>query len=223
MRNFIGISFVAILFFGFGDPFENEVVAQDLRFHPELATELKKMAALDQIAAGVPQGDHRNLSQAEWIAFKEGVFKTNQKRLQQIFDQHGFVGVDLAGREGSRCFWLMVQHSDHVPNFQNEVLEKMKTEVDKDNADPRLYGLLVDRVKLNMGQAQVYGTQVEYNTDTCQAFPKHLADRDQVNQRRQTIGLEPIEEYLNQMTQSHFEMNREFYSKQGITEPKLYK
>lgn len=62
-----------------------------------------------------------------------------------------------------------------------------------------------------------------YNTKLCQAFPRDLADSANVNERRKSIGLPPIEEYLNQMTKRHFEMNKERYLSQGITEPKLYK
>lgn len=116
----------------------------------------------------------------------------------------------------------MVQHSDHNPDFQKEVLEKMKIEVAKKNADSRNYGLLVDRVNLNNNQPQVYGTQVDYDLEICQAYPRNLADSATVNQRRKEIGLQPLEEYLNEMTLMNFEMNKEYYAKKGVTEPKLY-
>jgi hypothetical protein len=116
----------------------------------------------------------------------------------------------------------MVQHSDHLPAFQKEVLEKMKTEVEKGNATPSNYGLLVVRLKLNTGEKQIYGSQVDYNIETCQAYSRNLADSVNVNKRRKSIGLEPMEEYLNRMTESHFKMNKQFYSDRGISEPKLY-
>jgi hypothetical protein len=56
------------------------------------------------------------------------------------------------------------------------VLEKMKVEVDRGNADPSYYAMLVDRVNINTGKPQVYGTQVTYKTDLCQAYPLPLAD-----------------------------------------------
>ncbi|MFD2200873.1 DUF6624 domain-containing protein [Shivajiella indica] len=189
----------------------------------DLAIELKKMAEIDQIAAYIPQGKYKELTSEQWIAFKDSVFSTHQVRLKEIFDKYGFVGFDLAGEEGSSNFWLMVQHSDHDPEFQKVVLEKMKIEVDKGNADSRNYALLFDRVQLNTGQAQIYGTQVDYNMEICQAFPKNLADSVNVNKRRKEMGLQPLEEYLNDMTLMNFEMNKEFYAKKGIMAPKLYK
>ena len=112
---------------------------------------------------------------------------------------------------------------DHNSTFQNKVLEKMKIEVDKKNADSRKYGLLVDRVKINTGKTQIYGTQTRYNMNTGQAYPKKLEDSINVNKRRKSIGLEPLELYLNKMTKMHFEMNKENYINKGIIESKLYK
>lgn len=99
----------------------------------------------------------------------------------------------------------------------------MKIEVDKSNASSSSYGLLVDRVNLNTGKAQIYGTQVTYNMNTGQAYPKKMEDSVNVNERRISIGLEPIEDYLNDMSEMHFEMNKEKYLNMGITEPYSYK
>ncbi len=224
MNKIYGILIIGFLIFGCKEKASDEkIVESKIEFNQGLANELKKMAETDQIAAYIPQGKHKELSEKEWNEFKDSVFTTHEKRLQEIFNKNGFAGFDLVGKEGSSNFWVMVQHSDHNPTFQNKVLEKMKIEVDKKNAEPRKYGLLVDRVKLNTGKAQIYGTQTRYNMNTGQAYPKKLEDSVNVNKRRKSIGLEPIELYLNKMTERHFEMNKENYINKGITEPKLYK
>lgn len=202
---------------------EKEEIPEKVEFNQDLADELERMAEVDQIAAYIPQGIYKGMTSDQWNSFKDSVFTTHQKRLKEIFDKYGFVGFDLAGEEGSQNFWLMVQHSDHNPDFQKEVLANMKIQVEKENAKPSNYGLLVDRVNLNTGKPQIYGTQVDYNFDIAQAFPKNLADSGNVNERRKSIGLEPIEDYLNQMTLMNFEMNKQFYLDKGITEPKFYK
>ncbi|MBC8754424.1 hypothetical protein H2O64_07055 [Kordia sp. YSTF-M3] len=224
MNKIYRIVFIGILIIGCKQKdADKKVIEEKVEFNQGLADELKKMAEIDQIAAYIPQGEYKKLSKDAWNSFKDSVYTTHQKRLSKIFKENGFVGIDLAGDEGSMNFWLMVQHSDHNPDFQKEVLEKMKIEVNKGNADASNYGLLVDRVKLNTGQAQVYGTQVTYNMHTGQAYPKKLADSITINERRKSIGLEPLEIYLNDMSKMHFLMNKEGYIKKGITEPKLYK
>jgi len=201
---------------------ENDVVESKVEFNQELATELERMAQIDQIAAYKPEGDYKHYTGQEWIVFKDSVFTTHQKRLSELFDTHGYVGYDLVGEAGSNNFWLMVQHSDHVPAFQEKVLKLMKVEVSNENADPRSYGLLVDRVKLNTGKPQVYGTQVTYNMNNGQAYPKKLADSATVNERRKSLGFESLEDYLNDMSQSHFLMNQQYYSEKGVTAPTFY-
>ena len=223
MKIGFGMIFIGFLIFGCKEKaFDNKEVEEKVAFNQGLANELKEMAEIDQIAAYIPQGEYEKMSDEQWNSFKDSVFTTHEKRLKQIFDQYGFVGINLAGKEGSNNFWLMVQHADHNAEFQKEVLDKMKIEVDKGNAIPSNYGLLVDRVKLNTGEKQIFGTQVTYNMNTGQAYPKDLEDSLNVNERRKSIGLEPIEVYLNGMSEMHFEMNKNVYLKKGITEPRLY-
>jgi hypothetical protein len=193
-----------------------------IEFNQKLADELKTMAEVDQIAAYIPQGEYKQWSTEKWDNFKDSVFTTHKKRLEEIFENVGYPGYSLVGEKGSQNFWLMVQHCDSDPAFQSRVLEKLKIEVDNKNADGSNYGLLTDRVKINTGEKQVYGTQVSYNS-LGQAYPKDLADSVNVNKRRAEVGLEPIEEYLNMMTQMHFEMNKEYLKSKGITKPILYK
>lgn len=196
---------------------EKEKVA----FNQALANELNQMSKIDQVAAYIPQGKYKKLSIEEWKSFKDSVFTTNHKRLEEIFNKYGYTGYNLVGKEGANNFWVIAQHSDHNPNFQKRVLDKMKIEVEQGNANPSSYALLVDRVNKNQGGQQIYGTQVSYNKNTGQAYIKDLADSSTVNERRKKMELEPLENYLNEMSQAHFEMNKEGYLK-GITKPKLY-
>jgi hypothetical protein len=192
-----------------------------VHFNQQLADELKAMASVDQIAANMPQGEYKEWTDERWKNFQDSVFTTHQKRLEEIFNKFGYPGYNLVGKAGSQHFWLMVQHCDSDPAFQLSVLEKLKIEVGKRNADASNFGLLTDRVKINTGEKQIFGTQVAYNASG-QAYPKNLADSASVNKRRAEIGLEPIEQYLNVMTQMHFEMNKEYLKSKGISAPVLY-
>ncbi len=219
------IALIGLLLIGCKEKTTKKVITEKkIEFNQKLVDELSKMRVIDQLAASnayAPES-YSYLTQEEWRSFKDSIYSTHQKRLDEIFEKFGFPGYDLVGKQGSNDFWLMTQHSDHNPEFQKEVLEKMKIKVDNRNANASNYGLLVDRVKINTGQKQVYGTQVAYNFKICQAYPKNLADSATVNKRRKSIGLEPIEIYLNDMSKMHFEMNKKFYSDKGITKPKLY-
>lgn len=217
------IAFITLLMFQSCDRKQEETKNESpVEFNQKLQDELRKMAEIDQIAAYIPQGKYKEMTNEEWNSFKDSVFTTHQLRLKEIFDKHGFVGFDLAGEEGSFNFWLMVQHSDHNPDFQGKVLADMRIKMEKRNASKRNYAYLTDRVNKNLGKKIIYGTQVSYN-EYGQAISRPLEDSANVNERRAEVGLESIEEYLNRMTVSHFEMNKENMLKKGITEPKLYK
>lgn len=187
-------------------------------FNQLLADSLSKMEEVDQIAVKPPAG----MTREAWQQFKDSVFSTHQRILENMFSRYGYPGYDLVGEKGEHSFWLMVQHCDQWPAFQEKVLTAMKPQVAKGKANPKNYAYLTDRVRINTGRKQVYGTQVTYNVDSCQALPKPLEDSLTVNARRKEIGLESIEEYLNLMGTMHFEMNRATYEKKGITKPKLY-
>lgn len=195
--------------------------AQHVQLNQALTDSLEQWAILDQTAAGPRQGRFIKMTTAERMHYSDSVFAANERRLKNIFERYGYPGFDLVGQKGSNHFWLMTQHCDKDVAFQEKVLEAMKAQVARHNADPKNFAYLADRVRINTGKKQLYGTQVTYNTDSCQAVAKPLEDSLNVNKRRKEIGLEPLEAYLNWMSQAHFEMNKATYEKKGIHRPKL--
>jgi hypothetical protein len=195
--------------------------AQQKKFNQSLADSLAKWAILDQTAAGQQIGRFKDMTTTQRAHYNDSVFVVNEQRLRFVIDKYGFPGYDLVGEKGSNNFWLMVQHCDKDISFQQRVLKAMKAELPKHNADPKNYAYLTDRVLLNTGRKQIYGTQLTYNLDSCQAIPKPLIDSLEVDKRRATVGLETIESYLNWMSTLHFEMNKAGYEKRGIHQPKL--
>ncbi len=150
------------------------------------------MAVLDQTAASVPDTRLRAMPPVRLQQYKDSVFTLNNQRLKAVMNQYGFPGFDLVGEKGSNDFWLMAQHCDQDVPFQQRVLKLMKAQLTKHNADSKNYAYLTDRVLLNTGQKQLYGTQLTYRSDSCQAIPLPLRDSLAVNKRRKAIGLEPI-------------------------------
>ncbi|QJB42393.1 hypothetical protein HF324_32915 [Chitinophaga oryzae] len=189
-----------------------------------LKNELAEMVKTDQIAAFVRQGKYKEYTQEQWDRFKDSVYTTHQKRIAVIFRQYGFPGIDMVGKEGSNHFWLLVQHSDKFPGFQTKVLKAMEKEVKKQNANPNNYAYLYDRVQVNAGKKQLFGTQVTYQVNTTgRAFPKiGLIDSVNVDKIRKEYTLSPLKDYLNQMTEMHYEMNKKSYQEKGVMKPDLY-
>ena len=174
-----------------------------------LVKELQLRFEADQLAArnSVPPASHSHLSLKEWNATKDSIYRSNQLRAEQILNKYGYPGYDVLGKSGAYLFFALVQHSDHDPEFQKRALNMMRQEVEYQNANPQDFAFLSDRVALNTGGKQIYGTQVTYNLISGKASPRPTIDPDQINERRAKVGLEPIETYLADMTASHMKNN----------------
>lgn len=199
---------------------EKEQEEQQVHFDQALATKLAEMTAVDQLYAGTPQGKYEGDWDA-WMVLRDSVNRVHQKFLKEIIDTSGYPGFDRIGESGESDFWVMVQHSDFDPAWQEEVLALLIVEAKANNAATAHVGLLTDRVRVNTGRPQLYGTQRHFN-ELQQAYIKDLEDREHVNERRAALGMETLEEYLNEATLFHFEINKEHFEKQGITTPVLY-
>lgn len=188
-----------------------------------LQTELSQMHKIDQIAAlPVPNGEFINYPKEKWVAFTDSIFTRNKNRLESLFNQYGYLGINELGKTGSNDFWLIAQHSDKFPEFQKRVLIAMKKEAKKGNVNPNNYAYFTDRVKANNGEKQLFGTQVDYRSNG-QAKPKNgLIDSLTVDKRRKEYNLVDLKTYLNEMTEMHFEMNKGYFNTKGITKANLY-
>jgi len=189
-----------------------------------LKNQLKEMVETDQIAAYIPQSKYKDYTTEQWNTFKDSVFTSHQNVLESIYKKYGFLGFDKVDKDGSQNFWILVQHCDDFPEFQKDVLKSMKQEVKNNNASPRNYAYLYDRVQVNLGEKQLFGTQVDYEiiSETVRATPKNgLLNSENIVRLRQEYELEPLKDYLNEMTKLHYEMNQSNYEKNGI-KPFLY-
>ncbi len=197
-----------------------EVVSQKVVFDNELSAKLAVMVEVDQYYAGIPQGEYEG-DWDRWMKIRDSINRLHQRFLKNVIDTSGYPGFDRIGEDGESNFWVMVQHSDFDPVWQAEVLALLKEQVKANNATPSHIGLLEDRVRVNTGRPQLYGTQRHFN-ELGQAYIKDLEDRENVNKRRAELGMETLEAYLNDATLFHFEMNKEYLLKEGVTQPTLY-
>lgn len=128
----------------------------------------------------------------------------NYFELKNIIDEYGFPGFDLVGEDYSNSFWNLIQHQDENLEFQKEALAKMKIECDKNNASKVYYAYLIDRVKLNSGELQIYGTQMQLNADSSSYEPKPVLEPEKLGERRKEVGLIPMREYILIMNKRYF-------------------
>jgi hypothetical protein len=90
---------------------------------------------------------------------------------------------------------MIAQHGDK--QFLHETLPLMKAAVDKGDLDAALYATSFDRVRIQDGQKQLYGSQFDTQNGKCEPMP--IEDPEHVNERRKAIGLGPLDEYAAQL------------------------
>jgi len=118
----------------------------------------------------------------------------NLVRVMAIIDSAGWIGEDLIGRKANAALFLVIQHADARPNVQADYLEVMRDAVARGDAKPYDLAMLEDRVAVNHGRPQIYGSQIGWKDG--KGFVKPIADEERVNERRAAMGLEPLEKYV---------------------------
>jgi hypothetical protein len=120
----------------------------------------------------------------------------NLIKTQKILDEYGWPGFDKIGRTGGLTIFLVIQHSPLA--VQQKYLPAMREAVRNKQASAANLALLEDRVALGEGRKQIYGSQIHADKVTNKPYLAPLEDPDHVDDRRKTVGLGPIAEYLKQ-------------------------
>lgn len=110
----------------------------------------------------------------------------NADRLTAILDEHGWPTAALVGAEAARRAWIIAQHADRQLDVQRRALTLMI----EAGADPAQIAMLHDRVRVNEGRPQTYGTQIADVADGV-PVPWPCEDPDTMDARRAAAGLDP--------------------------------
>jgi len=129
--------------------------------------------------------------------FDPTVDVSNAKRLNEIIDQFGWPTISKVGEEASYAAWLIAQHADHNVKFQEKCLEMMNNFKDGE-IFPQNIAYLTDRIAVNKGLSQIYGTQF-YKDRKGKIIPRKIKDIDNLGRRREMMGLESFEIYTKKM------------------------
>jgi hypothetical protein len=111
----------------------------------------------------------------------------NQISVFAWLDQYGWLGKKEVGNQGCKTVFLVIQHSDL--KSQEKYLPLMREAVRENNASRSDFAMLEDRVLLGQGKKQLYGTQQMIDYDTGLRSYRPIEDIDNLNQRRQEMGL----------------------------------
>jgi hypothetical protein len=121
------------------------------------------------------------------------VFRVERaERLWEIFDDYeSWPGWRLVGRDGSDAAWLVAQSAIDDVGLQRRALEMLELAVALGDADPVHLAYLADRVRMNDGRDQLYGSQFVLGQHG-ELEPWPVDDLAAVDARRTRLGLPPF-------------------------------
>ena len=122
-------------------------------------------------------------------------------RLAAIVDQHGWPTHDLVGEQAASAAWLVAQHADSDVAFQRRALGLLEAAAAAGQADVTEAAYLADRVAVNSGQPQPYGTQIRCSAGAA-APATPLVEPAAVDQRRAGVGMQTLAEYYAEVEQT---------------------
>ena len=171
---------------------------------PRLRQELLKRVADDQrirnelIKKGIDHPDPTLLDKMNRID------AINTARIKVIIKQHGWPGPKLIGRDGTDAFFLLAQHA--APALQKKVLPLVQTAYRRGILTGQNYALFTDRVLVESGKPQIYGTQPKPIDQWKGREPvfQPIEDEANVDKRRAAVGLTPLSEYREFLKQLYF-------------------
>ena len=117
-------------------------------------------------------------------------------KIKAVLDKYGWVGPDVVGSKGNTTLFLVIQHADSLT--RDKYLPMMRTAVKNGKAQASQLALMEDRSALENGKKQIYGSQVARDEKANKYYFRPIEDEANVDKRRKSVGLPPLEEYAQQ-------------------------
>lgn len=120
--------------------------------------------------------------------------------MRELLDQWDWIDRHRFGAKVSEYAWLLVQHADDHPEFQKLALSRMAPYLSSGGIKKANYAYLFDRVAVNAGRKQRYGTQPIWECTADGRLELQPAeDPERLDERRASLGMKPAHFDLAQM------------------------
>ena len=120
------------------------------------------------------------------------MFVLHADRLRELLMAEGSWPVAAhAGERAAQAAWLIARRADTQLDVQRLALRLLKAAVSDGQAGRKELAMLEDRVAVNEGRKQTYGTQIADIIDG-NPVPWPCADPDRIDDLRAEAGLKPF-------------------------------
>ncbi len=133
--------------------------------------------------------------------------RDNEIQMVTLLDTKGWPEISQVGGEAAYAAGNVINHSDL--QARQRFLPLLKAVCEKGEGDWSRYAHVLDRTELELGNPQVFGTQMEQNAETKLYEPRPIADPEGVEELRAEKGLESLKDQLDSFNEA---MKRDFGS-----------
>ncbi len=120
----------------------------------------------------------------------------NEKETVRILEKYGWLSKSRIGEEANQSLWLVIQHAPL--EIQEKYLPLLRESVAKNESEGWHLAFLEDRILMRNNKDQIYGSQANWDNKLGKMKIHPIEDVENVNKRRAALGLEPIEEFVEQ-------------------------
>ncbi len=111
------------------------------------------------------------------------------EKVVAIIENHGWLGISQIG-DANQTLFLVIQHAPD-PKWRARFFPLLKESAEKGESSLSAMATMLDRMLVEKGEAQVYGTQFYKDGNEFRPFP--IQDTARVNELRKGVGLEVLE------------------------------
>lgn len=142
-----------------------------------------------QILSEVLESDQRIRRSNDFIKYAKEDHR-NQELVISIIEKCGMPTLKEVDQRRMDAIWLGLQHS--TKEIRKKYFPQVEKAVKNGDLSKGQYALMKDRMLMDEGKPQIYGSQIENGK------LYELENPKTVNERRKEMGMEPIEDYLKQ-------------------------
>ncbi len=141
-----------------------------------------------QILSEVYESDQRiRKSNVEFIKFAKEDHR-NQELVISIIEKCGMPTLNEVTQKHMDAIWLGLQHT--TKNIRKKYFPLIEEAVENGDLNKEQYALMKDRILMDEGKPQIYGSQIKSGK------LYKLENPETVNERRKEMGMGTIEDYL---------------------------
>jgi len=108
-------------------------------------------------------------------------------KISKIVEDYGYPTIRMLGKENLKKFFVLIQHQDFDLKLQEKCLKYC-------DFGPKEKAYLTDRILVNKGKKQIYGTQFKLNTKKEKLIPHPIKDMKYAKKKRIELGMSSIRE-----------------------------